>query len=89
MRRIGLYDLSAGKFFFDPAYRLLIVRPLEAIARASAWFDRKGIDALVDQAGRAPAALGAPLRGLQSGLVPFYAMAVLFGLLVLLGVMLI
>jgi len=89
MKAVGLYALSAGKFFFDPIYSLLIVRPLEGLARLSAWADRVAIDGLVDRIGGLPPALGSALRPFQPGLIPFYALAMLLGLLVLLGTMLI
>ena len=48
MNIFGLYSLSYGKFFIDPIYNALIVRPLLGIARLAAWFDRSAIDATVD-----------------------------------------
>jgi NADH-quinone oxidoreductase subunit L len=89
MRATGLYALSAGKFFFDAVYEALIVRPLEMLARALAWADNKLVDGLVDRVGLAPIRLGAELRPLQGGLIPFYALAMVLGLLVLLGALLV
>jgi NADH-quinone oxidoreductase subunit L len=89
MKAVGLYGLSAGKFFFDQVYGLAIVRPLEGVARLSAWADRVVIDGLVDWVGGLPPGLGSWLRPFQGGLVPFYALAMLLGLLVLLGTILI
>ena len=48
MNVFGLYSLSYGKFFFDPIYNVLIVRPLLGVARLAAWFDRRVIDCVVD-----------------------------------------
>ena len=89
MRATGLYALSAGKFFFDRVYQALIVRPLEGLARLLAWADRRLLDGLVDGIGSLPVGLGASLRSLQGGLIPFYALAMVLGLLVLLGALLI
>jgi NADH-quinone oxidoreductase subunit L len=89
MNALGLYSLSYGKFFFDPIYTLLIVRPLQGVARLAAWFDRRAIDALVDLCGRLPTTLGAALRPVQNGLIQFYALAMMLGLLALLGALLI
>ncbi|MEN6450497.1 MAG: NADH-quinone oxidoreductase subunit L [Thermoguttaceae bacterium] len=89
MNVFGLYSLSFGKFFFDPLYRVLIVWPLLAIARLSAWFDRRVIDGLVDFFGWLPAIVGAGLRPVQNGLVQYYALAMLLGLLAMLGLLLI
>jgi NADH-quinone oxidoreductase subunit L len=83
MSAVGLYGLSRGKFFFDPIYRLLVVLPLEGFARFCAWTDRYVIDGLVNSVGRLPLALGASLRPLQGGLVQFYALAMVLGLLAL------
>ena len=89
MNIFGLYSLSRGKFFFDPLYDILVVRPMLGVARLSAWFDRRAIDAAVDRCGRLPKWAGAALRPVQNGLVPFYALAMAFGLLILLGIALI
>ncbi len=88
MAAVGVYQLSLGKFFFDHAYHVVLVWPLAAVARASAWFDRAVIDGLVDAVGRLPGALGRSLRPLQGGLVPLYALGMLLGTLVLLGALL-
>ncbi len=78
-----LYWLSYGKLFFDPLYFAFFVWPLEMLAAFSYWFDRKVIDGLVNFVGRVPPWIGAGLRPLQSGLVQFYALAMLWGVLVL------
>jgi NADH-quinone oxidoreductase subunit L len=88
MDSLGLYRLSRGKFFLDPIYNILVIMPLEGIARLCAWFDRTVIDGLVDLCGMAPKVFGAFLRPLQNGLVQFYALAMVLGLLVLLGALL-
>ncbi|MGQ9575261.1 MAG: NADH-quinone oxidoreductase subunit L [Thermoguttaceae bacterium] len=85
MQTTGLYSLSAGKFYFDQTYQLLVVCPLERFARLCAWADHFLVDGLVDLIGLVPAGLGFMLRSLQGGLIPFYALAMVLGLLVLLG----
>lgn len=89
MNVFGLYSLSFGKFFFDPIYTLLVVWPLLGVARLSAWFDQHVIDGLVDLCGRMPKMFGAVLRPAQNGLVQFYALAMMLGLLLLMGALLI
>ena len=84
----GLYTLSYCKFFFDPIYHVLIVMPTIAVARISAWFDHYAVDGLVDFVGRLPGLLGAALRPVQNGVIQFYAVAMVLGLLVLLGALL-
>jgi NADH-quinone oxidoreductase subunit L len=89
MESSGLYRLSSNKFYFDEVYRRIVVRPLELLAQTSAWLDRWLIDGLVDLIGTAPKGAGALLRPLQGGLVQFYAAAMVVGLAVLLGMLLI
>jgi len=83
--RMGLYQLSYRRFFVDEIYQFFVVRPMEALARLSYWIDRAVIDGLVNVFGMLPRLIGATLRPLQNGLVPFYALAMLLGLLALLG----
>jgi len=78
-----------NKFYFDEVYRRLVVRPLELLAQIAAWLDEWLIDGLVDLVGRTPKEFGALVRPLQGGLVQFYAVAMVVGLVVLLGVLLI
>ncbi|MGO8688359.1 MAG: NADH-quinone oxidoreductase subunit L [Thermoguttaceae bacterium] len=88
MAALGLYGLSRGKFFFDPLYRALVIWPLEGLARLDAWIDTYVIDGLVNLIGAVPAVFGAMLRPLQGGLVQFYALAMVLGLLALIGALL-
>jgi NADH-quinone oxidoreductase subunit L len=83
MEVFGLYQLSFDKFYIDQIYSMLVVAPLAGIAAVCAWFDRTVIDGLVDLVGRIPPAVGSGLRLLQPGLVQFYAMAMVLGVLVL------
>jgi NADH-quinone oxidoreductase subunit L len=80
-----LYVLSYGKFFIDQIYQVLVVWPLRILATISYWFDRYVIDALVNLVGAIPAVCGSVLRSLQNGMVQFYALAMMLGLLVLIG----
>jgi NADH-quinone oxidoreductase subunit L len=82
------YELSANKFYFDQIYQVLFVWPLEVTGKIFYLADRWIVDGLVDLVGKAPPALGNRLRSLQIGLVPFYALAMVLGLLVLLGTLL-
>jgi NADH-quinone oxidoreductase subunit L len=84
----GLYSLSLGKFFFDPIYWAFVIWPLLGVARLAAWFDRCVIDGAVDFCGRLPRMLGAALRPAQNGLLQLYALAMVLGLLVLIGALL-
>jgi NADH-quinone oxidoreductase subunit L len=46
------------------------------------------VDGLVDLVGAVPRAVGALLRPSQAGLIPLYALAMIVGVLVLLGTLL-
>jgi NADH-quinone oxidoreductase subunit L len=83
-----LYALSHGKFFVDQLYQAFIVWPLWVLAQISYWVDRIVIDGLVNFVGAIPGACGAVLRILQNGMVQFYALAMMLGLLVLIGALL-
>lgn len=80
-----LYGLSYHRLFIDQIYSALFVWPLWLLARLSYWFDRYVIDGLVNLFGRIPVWTGSALRALQSGMVQFYAFAMVFGLLVLIA----
>ncbi len=85
---VRLYRLSHGKIFFDEIYGFLVVGPLEGLAWLSYWVDRYLIDSLVNLCGLLPKLIGAALRPLQNGMVQFYALAMVLGLLVLIGALL-
>jgi len=80
-----LYNLSYGKFFFDQIYNVIFIWPLWLLAQFSALFDRGGIDGLVNFIGRIPPTCGTLVRSLQTGMVQFYALAMVLGVLVLLA----
>jgi NADH-quinone oxidoreductase subunit L len=80
-----LYRLSHGKFFFDELYNAFIVWPLRVLAVLSYVIDRYFVDGLVNLCGKLPAVVGYMLRSLQNGMVQFYALAMMLGLLVLLA----
>jgi NADH-quinone oxidoreductase subunit L len=80
---VGLYRLSHGKFYFDELYNAVVVAPLRSMAEVCYAVDRAVIDAAVNFFGLAPTLLGAILRPLQNGLLPFYALAMVLGLLAL------
>lgn len=84
-RAVGLYTPSFRKFFFDEIYDRTIVRPLVALASVAGWIDRFIIDGLVDVIGLLPKFCGALVRGVQNGLIPWYALGMILGTLVLLA----
>jgi len=88
MTRLGLYRVSHRKFYFDEIYYGLVVGPLKVLAWLSYAVDRFVIDGLVNVCGLVPKAFGATLRPLQNGMIQFYALAMILGLLVLMGALL-
>ena len=80
-----LYRLSLGKFFFDEIYTALFIWPLRALAAFCYVIDRYVVDGLVNLCGYLALQLGALLRRFQTGVLPFYALAMVFGFLVLVG----
>lgn len=85
MRRLGLYQASAGKLFFDAVYTACITWPLIILAYLCYFIDKIVIDGLVNLLGWIPRAIGSMLRPMQMGLIPFYALAMILGMLVLIG----
>jgi NADH-quinone oxidoreductase subunit L len=79
------YKLSQNKFYFDELYNAFIVTPLRWAAVALAWLDRWLVDGIVNLLGWIPPAIGSLMRGLQMGLVQFYALAMVLGMLLLLA----
>ena len=73
--------LFANKFYLDQIYAALIVKPLEALAMVTAFFDRAIVDGTVDAIGQVPLAWGSAIRRMQSGLVQRYALAGVVGVL--------
>jgi NADH-quinone oxidoreductase subunit L len=82
-----LYQLSLNKFRFDEFYNLLIVQPLAGAARICRVIDQYLVDGLVDLLGNLPRVFGHLFRPMQNGLVQFYALAMVFGLIVFLVTM--
>jgi NADH-quinone oxidoreductase subunit L len=80
-----LYTLSYRKFYFDEIYSAVIVWPLRVMALFFYFIDRFIIDGLVNLFGWVPALFGYLLRSLQNGMVQFYALAMVLGLLVLMA----
>jgi NADH-quinone oxidoreductase subunit L len=83
-----IYWLSYGKFFIDQIYNVVFVGPLWLLSQLSFWIDRNVIDGLVNLVGKIPPFGGALLRSLQTGMVQFYALAMVLGLIVLIGTLL-
>jgi NADH-quinone oxidoreductase subunit L len=77
------YRLSRDKFYFDELYEALVVWPLRVLANVLAWIDRWIIDGLVNLVGGIAGGVGYTMRSMQMGLVQFYALAMILGMLIL------
>jgi NADH-quinone oxidoreductase subunit L len=85
----GLYRLWQGKYFLDEAYDKSIVRPLiGGSIHGLAPFDKYVIDGLVNFTGFFTRGLSFTLRYLQTGLVHSYAVAIVFGVVLIIWLML-
>jgi len=73
------YVLSLNKFYLDEIYNVLIVLPLRKLAFLLLLFDVRMLDGIVNQVAGVPRSLGVALRRVQNGLVPSYALVMLFG----------
>jgi NADH-quinone oxidoreductase subunit L len=79
----NLYRLSLNKFYLDEIYFQIVVAPAKALAAICGVGDLYIVDGVVDLIGWIPARLGAAFfRPVQNGLVQFYALAMLMGLVV-------
>jgi NADH-quinone oxidoreductase subunit L len=85
----GLYKLWKGKYFLDEAYDKAIVRPVIGSAyHAFAPFDKYVVDGLVNAVGFFTRGSSFVLRYMQTGLVHSYAVAIVFGVVLIIYLML-
>jgi proton-translocating NADH-quinone oxidoreductase chain L len=78
------YQASLNKFFFDEVYDFAIVKPLVGFADFCRIVDLYVVDGLVDLTAQLPRLLGVLFRPVQNGLVQFYALATVLGVVVFL-----
>ena len=87
--RMGwLYQAMLRKFYVDELYERTVVMPGQLMADGMAAFDERGIDGFVNGLGRGTYALSQVGRRVQTGFVRSYALAVLFGTLLILALFL-
>jgi NADH-quinone oxidoreductase subunit L len=81
-----LYDIIYNKYYVDEAYMEAIVKPLRVLGAILAdVVEQRTIDGAVDGLARLVGLAGEGLRRLQTGLVRNYALAMLFGVVVILA----
>jgi NADH-quinone oxidoreductase subunit L len=79
-----VYSLSRNKLYVEDAYEAAVVRPAVTLAFLAKAFDGF-LDGLARLVSALPRFLGTLARPIQNGLVQFYALAMAFGLVVLLS----
>jgi NADH-quinone oxidoreductase subunit L len=80
------YAVSFNKWYVDELYAAAVVTPTKAVSRFAAnWFDKRGVDFIVNQTAQTVVDLGRWLRPAQTGYVYHYAFAMVLGLVIGLG----
>jgi NADH-quinone oxidoreductase subunit L len=87
MKAGGLYKLLANKYFVDEVYDATVVRPMVKTSESFLFrvFDVRIIDGIVNGLGKLTAAGSSALRVIQTGVVQQYAVLVVLGIAVVLG----
>jgi NADH-quinone oxidoreductase subunit L len=80
----GAYQLSLNKFYVDEIYEAIPLRFMSAVTGLCRVFDQYIVDGLVDLIGQVPRLIGTLFRPVQNGLIQFYALAMILGLIVFL-----
>jgi NADH-quinone oxidoreductase subunit L len=88
--RLGsLYGWWQGKYYWDEAYDRTVVRPLLEGSRQGLWpFDDYVVDGAVNGVARLAQGASGVLRRLQTGVVQNYALAIVLGVVLVIGLML-
>ncbi len=85
----GLYRLWQGKYFVDEAYERTVVQPLLRGSRDGLLpIDQRVIDGIVNGFAHVSRGLGSVLRYMQTGVVQSYAVAIAFGVFLVVFLML-
>jgi NADH-quinone oxidoreductase subunit L len=79
----GLQQISYNRFYLDEIYTILIMWPALALSKIASWLDGAVVDGVVGLVAGVPRWFGNTIRFSGSGLVPFYALAMAVGLLIL------
>ncbi|MCA9179399.1 MAG: NADH-quinone oxidoreductase subunit L [Planctomycetales bacterium] len=76
--------LSQNKFYFDELYATVLLIPAQFFAALNYAVDRWVVDGIVNTIGKLPGGIGSLVRKLQTGLIPFYTLAMVASTLVVL-----
>jgi NADH:ubiquinone oxidoreductase subunit 5 (subunit L)/multisubunit Na+/H+ antiporter MnhA subunit len=80
-----VYTTVHNKYYVDEFYRWMLDHGYYVLSGAIAWFDRHVVDGVMNGLALLMQAAGGALRRLQTGRVQAYALAMLGGILLLLG----
>ena len=83
-----LYRLSFYRWWWDDIYNVVIVGGLRRVAAIATWLDRTLIDGVLGGIAEAARSASREIRSAQSGQVQAYALAILFGVNVILFIIL-
>ena len=85
----SIYKLLWNKYFVDEIYDGVIVRPAVKVSEKLLWkgFDIGVIDGIVNGSARLTGWTSSWLRKVQSGVTQSYALVFVFGILVILGIL--
>ncbi|MBI5836232.1 MAG: NADH-quinone oxidoreductase subunit L [Candidatus Eisenbacteria bacterium] len=82
----GAYRTLLNKYYVDEFYGAAVIRPFVSASQALwTFFDVRVVDAAVNGAGQVVRAVGGTVRRVQSGYVGGYALAMVLGVMVVLG----
>lgn len=82
----GIYKLLYNKYYVDEIYDLVVVKPVKWGSEKLLWkfFDVKIIDGFVNGSARLTSAISSVIRFVQNGIVQFYAVVFVIGILIIL-----
>ena len=83
----GLYGLWGAKYYWDELYEKTVVRPVMGLARGLTTFDANVIDGAVNGMASLTARASRSLRGIQTGVVQNYALAIVLGVVLVVALM--
>ncbi|HZO27514.1 MAG TPA: NADH-quinone oxidoreductase subunit L, partial [Chloroflexota bacterium] len=78
-----IYLTLFNRYWIDELYCWLMDKFIIAVSFGMGWFDQHVIDGVVNGVGKGTTVAGDWLRGLQTGRIPSYALAVAGGLAII------
>ena len=83
----GFYEVLLNKYYIDEIYQAIVVKPLMYVSDRYLWhvFDEGVIDGTVNGTGKIVRATGRAVRRIQTGFVQNYALIFVFGIIIIIG----